>query len=89
MKYAATIKQKKSPCMGDPRGYEVIVAVVNRARFCVLSQDYVQSFARKWELVSFPIIDLLRPEGTPSIEKAQQLLAVRHPSIAKEDIEWM
>lgn len=80
MKYAATIKKVKSPISGRERGWEVIVAVMNQARYNALHDCYEQSFAPKYEIASFPIVD-------PS--RAEALLAARHPTLAQAEIVWM
>jgi hypothetical protein len=81
MKYAATIRPIKSPVSGKCRGWEFVVASVNRARFDIFSQDYVQSFARHYQIVSFPVL-------TNDSDKAISLLERRHPAVAKAELIW-
>lgn len=81
MKYAATIRPVKSPISGKQRGWEFVVAVVNRAKFNVFTQDYDQSFARHYQIVSFPLI-------TDDPDKALSLLERRHPTVAKAELIW-
>lgn len=49
-RFAFTIKRVKSPIHGDFRGWQMIAAAMNLARYDVRSEEYVQSFAPKYRL---------------------------------------